>query len=339
MTSSWRKSAAKRSPTTGDGFSCTAWRCTGRHIWLPAGFPRVRRLRGLGPGDRTRPAAATDVAFSPRPRVRHVYDGDLGHIRAHLLTFGRGEIRFRNDVPEELAARYLDLTAEWEDRLEHTRSGARRALRSASPCAIQAPCDRHCATSPSPLLGPRASDPGRPCRRASGGAGCAVQRAIQRTRTDRFNDFWRLTARRGRLDGLAESRRDRADPPMTDRIDLTESLSGRAIGFHEPEPVEDGPPIRWTTALALIRVCVPGDRRCAGPPRAAAHWRGLRRRVPRGHGSPSMIVSVSTTVSDDAIDFEIGPGLHWLTIACTPLRPRRHGVNDHRHDRARRCGR
>jgi hypothetical protein len=268
------------------------------------------------------------VDFSPRPRVRHVYDGDLGHIREHLLTFGRGEIRFRNDVSEELAGRYLDLTVEWEERLEHTRRGALRALRAAitlrHPGTLRLAL-RHLAVA---VLGPQAS-----IQAARVGARLAELDARFRrdpgTRTDRFNDFWRLTARRGRLDGLAESSRDGADPPMTDRIDLTESLSGRAIGFHEPEPVEDGPPIRWTTALALIRVSVPGDGRV----RARLALRPLERPAEASPARPRIAVDgrvVSTTVSDEAIDFEIGPGPHWLTIACTPLRPRKHGVNDHR---------
>jgi hypothetical protein len=37
---------------------------------------------------------------------------------------------------------------------------------------------------------------------------------------------------------------------------------------------------------------------------------------------------VSATVSENAIEFEIEPGRHWLGLACA--RSRRHGVNDHR---------
>ena len=268
------------------------------------------------------------VAFSPRPRVRHVYDGDLEHVRAHLLTFGRGEIRFRDDAAEWLAARYLGLTNEWEDRLAHTRSGARRALRSA--IALRHPGSmrsalRHLAVA---ILGPQATV-------LTAGAGARLAALTARLprdsakRIDRFNDFWRLSTRRGRLAGLAESRRDAAEPPKAERIDLTGSLAGRAIGFHEPEPVDDEPEIRWTTALALIRVNVPGD----GPMRGRLELRPMQRPADARRARPRIAIDdrpVSAAVSEDAIEFEIEPGRHWLALACAPLRPRKHGVNDHR---------
>jgi Glycosyl transferase family 2 len=268
------------------------------------------------------------VAFSPRPRVRHVYDGDLRHIRAHLLTFGRGEIRFRDDAAERLAANYLGLTAEWEDRLAHTRSGARRALRSAIVLRHSGALGsalRHLAVA---ILGPRATV----LAARIGARRAALTTRLRRNpakRTDQFNDFWRLTTRRGRLTGLAESHRDPAEPPEAELIDLTGSLSGRAIGFHDPEPVEGEPPIRWTTALALIRVNVPGD----GPTRARLELRPLQRPAKARGPRPRIAIddrAVPATVSEDAIEFEIEPGRHWLALACAPLRPRRHGVNDHR---------
>jgi hypothetical protein len=268
------------------------------------------------------------IAFSPRPRVRHVYDGDLGHVREHLLTFGRGEIRFRDDVSEELAARYLGLTTEWEERLEHTRRGAARALLTA--IAVRHPGTlrsalRHLAVA---VLGPRASIVGTRVAARLAELDARFGRDPGR-RTDRFNDFWRLTARRGRLAALAESDRDPMEPPSHERIDLTESLSGRAIGFHDPEPVDGEPPIRWTTALALILVNVPGHSRR----RARFDLRPLERPEKATPARPRVAVDgrvVAATVTEDAIEFEIDTGRHWLALGCSALRPRRHGVNDHR---------
>jgi len=40
--------------------------------------------------------------------------------------------------------------------------------------------------------------------------------------------------------------------------------------------------------------------------------------------------AVQANVSERAIEFEIDSGRHWITVACSPLRPRKHGVNDHR---------
>jgi Glycosyl transferase family 2 len=269
------------------------------------------------------------VAFSPRPRVGHVYDGDLSHVRDHLITFGRGEIRFRDDATEAVAARYLGLTTEWEEQLEHTRVGAWRGLRAAVALrhrgALRAAL-RHLAVA---ILGPRAS-----IEAARAGARVAelsarLRPGDSRRRADRFNDFWRLTARRGRLQGLAESRRAPLEPSKEEHIDLTESLAGRAIGFHDPEPVDGEAPIRWTTALALIRVDVPDG----GPRRARLELLPLERPAEARPARPRIAVDdrvVPAAEGERAIEFEIEPGSHWIAVACTPLRPRTHGVNDHR---------
>jgi hypothetical protein len=38
----------------------------------------------------------------------------------------------------------------------------------------------------------------------------------------------------------------------------------------------------------------------------------------------------SGCATEDAIEFEIDPGEHWIALACNPLRPGRHGVDDPR---------
>lgn len=39
---------------------------------------------------------------------------------------------------------------------------------------------------------------------------------------------------------------------------------------------------------------------------------------------------VPASVEDEAIEFEIPAGEHWISIGCEPFRPRRHGVDDPR---------
>jgi hypothetical protein len=130
------------------------------------------------------------IAFSARPKVHHVYDGDLRHVREHLITFGRGEIRFRDDVSEAHATRYLGLTAEWEERLEHTRPGAWRAFRAAlslrHPGTLRSAL-RHLAVT---VLGPRASIEVARVGARLGELGARLERD-RGARSDRFNDFWR----------------------------------------------------------------------------------------------------------------------------------------------------
>ena len=70
------------------------------------------------------------LIFSPRTRVRHVYDGDLDHVGSHVRSFGRGEMRYRGEH-DGVADRYLVHAEEWEQRLSTSRAGAVRALRAA----------------------------------------------------------------------------------------------------------------------------------------------------------------------------------------------------------------
>ncbi len=269
------------------------------------------------------------LEFSPRPRVRHVYDGHLSHVREHLFSFGRGETRYRSDVPESLAEHYLGITHEWEERLAHTRDGARRALRAA--VALRHPgtvgvAMRHLAVA---TLGPRASIAAAALESRLAALIARASRLPKR-RTWRFGDFWRLTVREGRIAGLAERSADPPDAPVAQEvIDLTASHGGRVIGFHDPEPVEGEPPVRWTSHLALIRVSVPG----AGRHRARLELHPLERPKGAKPARPRVAVDgrrVPASVTDDAIEFEIDGGEHWVAIACSPLRPRRHGVMDHR---------
>ena len=97
------------------------------------------------------------LVYSPRPRVRHVYDGDLDQLASHVRSFGRGEMRYRSEVPADLAARYLDPAVEWEQRLGHTRAGAWRALRAGLALRHRGTLGEGLRNAAVAVLGPRAS--------------------------------------------------------------------------------------------------------------------------------------------------------------------------------------
>ena len=265
------------------------------------------------------------LAFSSRPRVRHVYDGDLAHLRSHVRSFGSGEMRYRSEVPAELAERYLDPALEWEQRLAHTRAGAWRALRTTIAMrgrAIWREGARHAATC---VVGPRLS-----IARARVRAALAASRA--RRTSDReearrsFQEFWRQTSRRGRLEGLSEAGLGEGPAVRADgRVDLSESLAGRSIGFFHLEDDGRGGRIRWTAPIASIKLAVPGN----APRRARLEL------LPFDRGEVNAVLAVDdvivpASVSDDAIEFEVPGGQHWVSIGCRPFRPRLQGAEDSR---------
>ena len=269
------------------------------------------------------------LVFSPRPRVHHVYDGDLGQLGSHVRSFGRGEMRYRSEVPVALGGRYLDPAVEWEQRLGHTRAGALRAARDAivlrCPGTIREGL-RHAGVA---VFGPRLS-----IARARFGAARARRRAKRSRDPERarrgFREFWRLTSRRGRIEGLAEARLGEVPaPPPARELDLNESVAGRSIGFFHLEEVGGGESVRWTAPLASIKVNVPGP----GLARARLGLLPLER--PKGAPAPMPRVAVDgrvvpASVADWAVEFEIAGGEHWISIACHPFWPRQHGVDDPR---------
>jgi hypothetical protein len=267
------------------------------------------------------------VVFSPRPRVHHVYDGDLAQLRSHVRSFGRGEMRYRGEVSAEVSGRYLGPAVEWEQRLGHTRAGAWRALRAAWALRHRGTVVEGLRNACVAVLGPRAS-----IARARIGAARAAARARRSGDRDRarasFQEFWRLTSRRGRLEGLAESALGEVPaPPPADRFDLSPSVAGRAIGVFHLETAPDGGEVRWTGPLAAIKVNVPGD----GMARARIELLPLERPEDAPAAAPRVAVDnriVPAQVSQDVIEFEVGGGEHWISVACRPFRPRRHGVDD-----------
>ena len=268
------------------------------------------------------------LAYSPRPRVRHVYDGDLDQLASHVRSFGRGEMRYRTEVPAELAERYLDPALEWEQRLDHTRAGARRALRMAVALrgrGILREAVRHLGTA---LTGPRLSI--ARARAVARMAGRRARRADDQVAQRSFMEFWRMTSRGGRLEGLAKAGLGEAPArPAALRFDLTESIAGRAIGFFHLEPDGRGGSIRWTAPLAALKVDVPG----AGVARARLELMPLERPEDAPPAMPRIAVDarpVPASIRADAIEFELSAGIHWISIACRPLWPRRFGVEDRR---------
>ncbi len=268
------------------------------------------------------------LIFSPTPRVRHVYDGDLAQLASHVRSFGRGEMRYRSEIPAELAGRYLDPAVEWEQRLGHTRAGARRGLRAALALRGRGALREGLRDAGVLVFGPRLS-----ISRARMGAARAARRARRgrdqgATRRD-FAEFWRLTSRRGRLEGLASARLGEAPAAEPgQRLDLRESLAGRSIGFFHLERAGNQL-IRWTAPVASIKVKVPGE----GPSLARLELYPFER--PKGAlpVRPRVAVDdrvVPATLMEEAIEFEISAGEHWISIGCTALCPRRHGVDDPR---------
>ncbi len=267
------------------------------------------------------------LVFSPRPRVRHVYDGDLDELRSHVRSFGRGEMRFRSEVPVQVAGSYLDPAVEWEQRLEHTRAGARRALLAAIALHRRGTLRdglRHAGVA---AFGPRlevvrarlaASRAARRARRSQDAEGARRE----------FLEFWRLTSRRGRLEGLAETSLGEASaPPPATRIDMR-SLAGRSIGFFHIESFGERA-FRWTAPLAAIKVNVPGR----GIARCRLELLPLQR--PEGARDPEPRVAVDNRIAParggpEVIEFDVPSGERWVSLACQPLRPRIHGVNDPR---------
>ena len=101
------------------------------------------------------------------------------------------------------------------------------------------------------------------------------------------------------------------------------------IGLHNPELDQGVPPFRWTEPLALLHVAVPASNRVHArlelhpferPPEARPA--DLRLAVDRR--------VVPIRVSDQAVEFEIDPGEHWIALACNALHPGSHGVDDPR---------
>ena len=265
------------------------------------------------------------MAYSPRPRVSHTYDGDLEHVAPFIRSFRRGEVLYRSERPVEEQNGYLEWVPEWERRLEYTRSGGWRALRATLALRHRgalAGMHRHLGAA---LFGPRVAIVGSRAR-----AGAAARRARRGSDADvvraPFRRFWSETSRLGVLEGLLETKP--APPAVDSNPGLTESWAGRAVGLHDVERSDGRPPFRWTAPLALLRVAVPGP----GPRRARVELLPFQR-PGDAQANPRVAVDncrVPIHVSGDAIEFDIDPGERWIALVCNPLRPRRHGVDDPR---------
>jgi Glycosyl transferase family 2 len=274
------------------------------------------------------------LVFSDRTRVRHTYDGDLEHVGEHVRSFGQGEMTYRSELSaangdgKSIADAYLVHAEEWEQRLAHSRRGARLAMRAAAALRHPggaAPAARHALTA---VFGARPEI--ARARRASAHAGRVTERTSDRDeRRDAFREFWRQTSRLGRLEGLNRAGFALPGPAAPEeRIDLCSDLSGMGVGFHVVEGVEGEPVFRWTDSLALLQVNVPGP----GPCTARFELRPLER-PPGKEPNPRVAVDgrpVQSSYDDDSLSFPIEAGEHSVAFACKPLRPRRLGVDDER---------
>ena len=268
------------------------------------------------------------LAYSPRPRVRHTYDGDLDHVEPFVRSFRRGEVLYRSEHPPEALNEYLPAVPEWESRLAYTRSGAVRALRARVALRHRGALSGFGANLASAILGPRAEIVR--CRvRAAAAARRARKNGNAAARKRAFIEFWQENSRRGTLEGLAETEPALPEPRAASELDLTGSCAGLAIGLHNLEDIEGEPPFRWTAPVALFRVAVPGR----GPMPARLQLWPFVRPLDARPAAPRITVDncrVPIRVTDEAVEFQIDPGEHWIAIACNPLHPERHGVDDPR---------
>jgi hypothetical protein len=131
------------------------------------------------------------------------------------------------------------------------------------------------------------------------------------------------------LEGLAQVDPPAPELPLISRIDLAGSVAGLAVGLHNPELDEGVPPFRWTEPLALLHVAVPGS----GPVRARLELHPFERPPEASPADLRVAVDrriVPIRVSEDAVEFEIDVGEHWIALACNAMVPTRHGVDDPR---------
>jgi hypothetical protein len=202
------------------------------------------------------------LVFSPRP-------GSATYMTATCGTFVRTCAPLARGDP--LSRRFLRGARRPLSGTDHRVGGkarayagsARRALRSAlamrHPGTVRSGL-RHLAVA---VLGPRTSIWAARVGALLAGASARIRLNPERC-ADRFNDFWRLATRRGRLEGLAESSRDPVEPPSTDRIDLTEVACREGDRLPRPGAARGRGSDSMDPPLALIRVNVPGE----GPMRA-----------------------------------------------------------------------
>jgi hypothetical protein len=264
------------------------------------------------------------LAYSPRPRVSHVYDGDLAHVGPYVRGFMRGETLFRRERREQ-AERYLDWPTEWAEPGEYTRRGAMRALRAAVAL-------RHWAAAPEILeqlavavLGVRGAIALTAVRARMKSIALQLTRDPNRRR-GRFLDYWRLESLRGRLEAVGAA--GPARPLVAMRlIDLTDSRVP-VVGAYAAERLDGERPIRWTSPLSVLKLSVPGS----GPTRARIELRPIERPA-EAQAEPRIAVDcrpVAAKVTDEAIEFELDAGDRWLAIACEPWVPGRSGLDDSR---------
>ena len=90
------------------------------------------------------------VAFSPRPRVRHVYDGDLRHVRAHLSPLGGGRSAFGTMPPSGLPPTIWGSPPSGRTGWRTPGAVPGGRFDRQSPCGTRVPCGRRYAISPSP---------------------------------------------------------------------------------------------------------------------------------------------------------------------------------------------
>jgi hypothetical protein len=257
--------------------------------------------------------------YTPAPRVRHRYTGELEVLSDHIRDFVRGELRYLSSRPQEVWSRYLNPPPEWFSAAALTRSGARRLFRTALVARSAAPgmlrsAARHVAIA---VGGPNAAVE---AARAAAVLHRARVLALDGERQLRaYRQFWSACARWGRLEWIAANTGELARPRIArSALDIGGSAPPGAAGLYWPEKW-GGRAFRWTEPVATIPLAANGAPVSFGaiellplrPPRELAR---LQVTV---DGRPVRLERSSDCTS---IHFEVrGPGVHWIGLACPPL--------------------
>ncbi len=289
------------------------------------------------------------IGYAPGACVRHANTTTFAGLEPPVVDHAHGEARYRAEHPEQDLAPYLGTPAEWADRHVLHEHAARRVA-SVAAAALRS---RPRRTAPEAAFGwldaacAWVATAGRLLPAALGGAGGAVAAArasaklaearclLLRFDEERmfaaYKDAYARLARQGRIAYLAAHPAARAALDPVRRLAIAELPGDRLLGFHGAERAA-GTDFRWSGPVAILDLAFPPGVRAV-----RLLTGGLRggpilpliafldgRRLPRG----AVTQAVDTIVVD--LGAEVPAGEHALAIACRPLRPSRHGVDDRR---------
>jgi predicted dehydrogenase len=211
------------------------------------------------------------IGYAPAAAVEHLYTTSFPELIPPVEDFILGEVRFRTEKPAPYCERYFGVPEEWAGRAEHSRDGARAALRVATRGLLRRASWRAGAARPllatavrlvpTALFGPRPAMANAELRFALARLRCSLWRFNDRLLEGAYRDAWDWMARRTRLAataGIEPQPSERSDETSFALADLPDQ---RLFGFHRAEQV-NGTSFRWSRAIAYAEVPVePGEYR------------------------------------------------------------------------------